>query len=68
MLSNLKLVKLNEDTIINTDYIRWIKKQEQCFRICNKLEGCREAGDHLFCKTDNPEFYKEIKDLFNQQS
>ena len=65
MSSKLNLVKVSNNTIINPTYIRWIGKQDQCFRICNKLDGCLKESTHLLCKTDNPQFYKEIEQLFN---
>ena len=44
MLSTNKLVKVNDETIISTNYIRWIQKQDQCFLVCNRLDGCVKKG------------------------
>ena len=69
MLSTNKLVKVNDETIISTNYIRWIQKQDQCFLVCNRLDGCvKKGGTHVLCKTDNPDFYKEVKNLFENSS
>lgn len=49
-------IRINDNTIINMNYIQWIKKIENCMYVCNKVYGCDENnlyGTHKICKTDN---------------
>ena len=73
MLNSSQFVKINEETVINTKYIRWIKTNGKCFNICNKLDGCSPSinaskqDTHIICKTDNSEFYEQINKLFREE-
>lgn len=66
MFSSDRFVKVDEETVINTEYIRWIKTSGKCFKVCNKMDGCTKKDTHIVCKTDNPEFYEELSKLFRR--
>jgi len=55
MLNSAHFVKVNEEIVINTEWIRWIKTRGKCFSICSKLNGCSKNDTHIVCKTDNPD-------------
>lgn len=53
---NAEFIQINENTIINLNYIQWIKKIDECMYICNKVYGCDENtlyGTHKICKDSN---------------
>jgi hypothetical protein len=62
-----QFIKLNDNTIINENYIQWMKKIGDCIYMCNKVYGCDEAtlyGAHRICKTENLKTYSKIEKYF----
>jgi hypothetical protein len=68
---NGTFIKVDDDRIINTNFIRWIKKKDECFYICSKLSGCYsdinniKTDTHSVCKSTNSESYNKLLNLFN---
>lgn len=63
-------IKINENTIINENYIQWMKQIGDCIYMCNKVYGCDEGtlyGTHKVCKGgDNHKSYVKIEKHFKQ--
>jgi hypothetical protein len=60
-------IKINNDTIININYIQWMKKIGDCMYVCNKVYGCDENnlyGTHKICKNDNYNIYKILEQQY----
>jgi hypothetical protein len=58
-------IRTDENIIINEKYIKWIKKMDECLKVCNKLEGCDILDTHTICKIYNPESYEKLNKHFN---
>ncbi len=58
-------IKTDENKIINEKYIRWVKKIDECLKVCNKLDGCDIGSTHTICKLYNPESYEKLNKHFN---
>ena len=68
--TNGNFIKVDGNRIINTNFIRWIKKKDECFYICSKLTGCSSddkitTDTHSVCKSTNSESHHKILNLFN---
>ena len=61
---NNNFIKVDENKIINTKYIRWVKKIDECLQICNKSDGCTKYTTHRLCKYNNYDSYMKLNKLF----
>ncbi len=57
-------VKVDNNKVINLNYIRWVKKMDECLQICTKSNGCGEYDTSKLCKLNNPTSYEKINKLF----
>ena len=59
-------IKADNDKIINTKCIKWVKKMNDCLEICTKSNGCSINGNdtHKLCKNVNPNSYKKLEKIF----
>jgi hypothetical protein len=61
-------LKTDDNTIINENSIRWIKKINECLYVCSKATGCRtdviNLGTKPICKLNNPESYDKLNKYF----
>lgn len=65
-MANNKFIKVNDNTVINKNTIRWIKKYDECLAVCNKSDGCIVGrGTHTVCKLTNPDSYALLNKYFN---
>ena len=64
-IDNRSFIKVDDDRIININFIRWVKKKDECFYICSKLTGCSIEDTHSVCKTTNSQTYYKLFNLFN---
>jgi len=55
--NKIKLMKIDSETWINPEKIRWIKERDACYYICTKSKGCVTNGfmhnTHSVCKSSN---------------
>ena len=38
--TNTNFIKADNNTIININAIRWIKKMDECLAVCTRSDGC----------------------------
>jgi hypothetical protein len=63
--SSSVFIKVDDNTIINKQCIRWIKKIDECLHICSKTTGCKYNRDmHKLCKINNETSYNELNKHF----
>jgi len=69
--NNENFIKVDGDRILNVNFIRWIKKTDECFNICSRMDGCYSSDKSIFinthsvCKSTNSESHHKILNLFN---
>jgi len=63
---NENFIKVDDNKIINKKCIIWVKKIEECLKICTKVTGCSlENGDtHKLCKVNNNDSYLFLNEWF----
>lgn len=55
---NINFIKTDNNTIINVNAIRWIKKMDECLAVCTRSDGCVvNATTHKICKINNYDSY-----------
>lgn len=61
-----EFLKTDDNRIINSDYIRWVKKMGDCLEVCVKSKGCNiiRGDTHRICKLNNPTSFNKLNDLF----
>ena len=59
--------KTDDNTIINKNHIRWIKKINDCLEVCTKSIGCdiNQGNTHRICKQNNIESYTRLNQYFS---
>ena len=59
-------IKSDDNKLINEQCIRWIKKANDCYVICDNLNGCKEKQKdiHKVCKLENPDNYNKLNQWF----
>jgi hypothetical protein len=57
-------IKADNNTIINEKYIRWIKKIDDCLKVCAKPIGCTNTDTLDICKIYNPDSYNKLNKHF----
>ena len=67
---NEKFIKVDNDKVLNLEFIRWIKKTDECFYICSKMNGCYSNNENInngtnrVCKSTNSVSYNKLAKLF----
>ena len=61
-----QFIKVDDDRLINYDFIRWIQKKDECFKICTKMDGCVDYQTHSVCKNTNSESYFHLLRILNK--
>ena len=67
---NEKFIKVDNDKVLNFEFIRWIKRKDECFYICSKVDGCISNenfignGTNRVCKSTNSFSYNKLAKLF----
>lgn len=63
-------IKIDNNTILNIKYIRWVKKMDECLEICSKMDGCsnykKHKDTHTLCKINNADSYNEFIKFFKE--
>lgn len=60
-------VKSTGNKLINTKYIRWMKKMDDCIYICSMMNGCNTMNNnnlHQVCKEINNDSYNKLNEFF----
>lgn len=66
--------KTDDNMMVNVNYIRWIKKHDDCFHICSTATACgifdnkEFVGTMRVCKNNTPKSYNELNELFDNKS
>ena len=64
--TNTNFIKADNNTIININAIRWIKKMDECLAVCVKSDGCIiDKNTHKICKINNYDSYALLNKYFN---
>jgi hypothetical protein len=42
----------------------WVKKMDDCLRVCTKIDGCVIDGTHKICKLNNVDNYSKLNKYF----
>ena len=58
-------IKTDNNTILNEKCIRWVKKMDDCLRVCTKSTGCEIKDTHKICKINNNDSYTKLNKHFN---
>lgn len=62
-----KFIKSAGNKLINTKYIRWMKKMDDCIYICSMMNGCNTLNNdnlHQVCKEINNDSYNKLNKFF----
>ena len=60
-------IKLNDNTIINENCIRWVRKMNECLQICTLSNGCtKKYHTDTICKKDNLNSYNKLNKYFEE--
>jgi hypothetical protein len=59
-------IKINDNTILNKNCIRWVKKMNECLEICSLSTGCYNDNTMKVCKKDNLKDYNELNRHFQE--
>ena len=63
---NIKFIKVDNNTIININAIRWVNKMDECLAVCIKSDGCIiKRTTHNICKSNNYDSYTILNKYFN---
>ena len=63
--NNVSYIKLDSNTMINENCIRWVKKMGDCLEVCVKSTGCSVMdGTHKICKLNNLHSYNKLNEHF----
>lgn len=67
-LSNL-YVKTDNNLLLSSAHIKWVKQMDECMEICADMHYCTAKGPfkntYSVCKVLNPKSYKNLKDLYD---
>lgn len=57
-------IKADDNKILNRNCIIWVKKMDECLKICTKIDGCHINNTHTICKINNMDSYEELNKNF----
>jgi hypothetical protein len=61
-------IKVDDNTILNMNCIRWVKKMDECLQICSKMNGCSGKNEtHQICKINNATSFSKINRFFEDK-
>lgn len=58
-------IKADNNKILNLNYIKWIKKIDECMEICMKGDGCYVGDTQKICKINHPDSYEKLNKHFD---
>lgn len=60
-----KYIRVENNTIINEQCIKWVQKMGECLEICTKSNGCNNNNTHKICKNYvNSKSYDKLNKFF----
>jgi len=64
--TNFLKVSMNDgkECIVNEKFIRFITRNNSCFYICTKMDGCDNSNMLKVCKNDFHDTWKNINKYF----
>jgi hypothetical protein len=62
--NNILFIRADDNKIINEKCIVWVKKMDDCLRVCTKIDGCAIDGTHKICKLNNTDSYNKLNKYF----
>jgi hypothetical protein len=63
-MENRDYIQTDNNVYLNTKYIRWIKKMNECVEICSRFDGCVHGfSTHSVCKKYSSESYKKLNEM-----
>jgi hypothetical protein len=65
--TQIKFIKTDDNTIVNENWIRWVKKWGDCLEVCSKANGCCISipnNTHKICKQNNLDSYMYLNKYF----
>lgn len=56
-----------KDCMLNVNYIRYIIRDNLCYRICSRMNGCNKDNNNMLtvCKNDETGSWEKVNKLFN---
>lgn len=64
---NVSYLRVDDNKIINETCIRWVKKMDDCLRVCTKSTGCEIKDTHKICKINNLDSYNKLNKHFDKK-
>ena len=64
MENNNIFIRADDNKLINEKCIVWVKKMDDCLRVCTKKNGCEINGTHKICKLNNEDSYNKFNKYF----
>lgn len=49
-------------------FVRWIKKVDECFYICSKMDGCYDHQTNKVSKSKNSKSYGKLEKMFKEEA
>jgi hypothetical protein len=62
--SKIRYIKTDNNTILNEQCIKWVKKRNECLEVCMKGNGCYIGDTHTICKSMNDTAYNMLNKHF----
>jgi hypothetical protein len=57
-------IRVDDSKVINEKCIKWIKKMDECLKVCTKSDGCYKNHTHTICKINNLDSYNKLNKHF----
>jgi len=63
---NTDFIRFDDGLLLNTKYIRWIKKVHDCMYICTNSDGCSQRTSHVICSSNEKQQkdFERINNMF----
>jgi hypothetical protein len=65
--NKINFIPTDNNTFINEQCIKWVKKLDECLYICTKSTGCNDYTTHKICKLTMPNSYNMINKQFKYE-
>ena len=62
----MNYIKTDDNKIIKEQHIRWVKKMNECLKVCTISAGCTEYQVHSICKTNSLKGYSHLNKYFEE--
>ena len=59
-------IKMDNNTLVNESAIRWVRKMDECMKICTRSDGCSLINTHSLCKVTNADSYHYLQRFFEE--